>query len=154
MTTFVILLLVMAAGLVALAVRRKLSAEKVKRPPQQQNPFAALSIVFDEASACPEVMKYSGQRLLSREAPKLPLPNCSAKKCTCSFHHFSDRRKAARRADETGIIEEPYVGPDRRLESRGRRADDRPAGQDPAPTETKDPHADTYFDFHKKTGAF
>jgi hypothetical protein len=144
-------MLVLAAGFLVLAGIFKRRGWNKKLSPGQ-NPFAAVSIVFDDTKACAEVMKYSGQRLLRGDAPKLPLRGCSAKKCTCSFHHFTDRRKGSRRGDETGIFTSTFQGSNRRLKNRGRRAEDSPRGA--APRELKDSHSDTYFDFNKKTDTF
>jgi hypothetical protein len=43
-----------------------------------------------------------GQRFLANEAPELPLPGCSAKKCECHFVHFRDRRSGRERRGPFG----------------------------------------------------
>ena len=47
--------------------------------------------------ACEAVMQFDGKRLLSDEAPVLPLTRCDAKKCHCHFEHHEERRVDERR---------------------------------------------------------
>jgi hypothetical protein len=49
------------------------------------------------AGACETVQHLAGTRFLSNEAPTLPVPGCTAPKCTCSFVHHDDRRQSDRR---------------------------------------------------------
>ena len=127
-------LIVGLAALLALRIsansaKRDVSMRRVsKRRAKKTGPFAAVSIVFDKEKACPEVMKLSGQRFLAGEAPKLPLRDCSVKRCSCSFHRYSDRRQ---KVIQRGVIEQPYSGPQQRGANRGRRADDMPSGSGP-----------------------
>ena len=73
--------------------------------------------------ACDFVRALKGQRLLSLEAPRLPLIGCScATQCECRFQHFSDRRAGTRRTDERGDTGN-VVSPDRRR-APGRRNTD------------------------------
>ena len=73
--------------------------------------------------ACEYVCALKGQRLLSLEAPRLPLIGCScATQCECRFQHFSDRRAGPRRMDERGNTGK-LDAPDRRR-APGRRDTD------------------------------
>ena len=47
---------------------------------------------------CEPVKKLKGKRLLSKNAPSLPLPDCGAADCQCWYEHFADRRIDDRRA--------------------------------------------------------
>jgi hypothetical protein len=47
--------------------------------------------------ACEAVTSLEGNRFLPHEAPALPVPGCNAKKCTCGYMHFDDRRQEDRR---------------------------------------------------------
>lgn len=47
--------------------------------------------------ACAAAEQLGEIRFLPNEAPSLPLPGCSAQKCTCSFVHYDDRRDDERR---------------------------------------------------------
>jgi hypothetical protein len=72
-------------------------------------------------TACDQVRNLRGQRLLSLEAPRLPLIGCSCpQQCTCRFHHYPDRRAGPRRARERGMPGATWSTPDRR-NARGRR---------------------------------
>lgn len=47
--------------------------------------------------ACKAVQSLGSTRFLSDEAPRLPVPGCTAAQCTCSFIHHDDRRDDDRR---------------------------------------------------------
>ena len=75
--------------------------------------------------ACEQVRALKGARLLSLEAPRLPLVGCScATECSCRFQHYNDRRGGPRRADERGVPKSAWTSSDRRRGSRGRRDTD------------------------------
>jgi hypothetical protein len=67
----------------------------------------------------------AGRRFLSHEAPRLPLPECSAgTACPCGYKHYADRRGPPRRAEElTGIRRQTPGSPERRHD-HGRRSSD------------------------------
>ena len=96
------------------------------RPPQRSsapsNPYHSVSIL-PGAPACGAVCRLAGQRFLSRQAPRLPLPTCDVKSCGCRFQHYKDRRAGPRRHSGVGIMALPETGKERR-QSRGRRAED------------------------------
>ena len=97
------------------------------RPPVQstnygaQNPFHAVSVLVT-GSCCQEARKLAGERFLSRNAPPLPLPNCTMPEaCACRFKKHIDRRHHDRRA--FGSEQRWYAGQNRRTPG-GRRASD------------------------------
>ena len=76
------------------------------------------------SSACAEVRTLEGQRMLSEDAPMLPLTTCSHfANCTCRYRHYKDRRTEARRDSDDGLPQR-YVVDERRLRA-GRRVTDR-----------------------------
>ena len=84
----------------------------------------AVSIV-PGADACPPAVDLRAQRVLSKDAPPLPLGSCQWPwKCRCTYRHYADRRAAPRRAAELGRPERLVLS-DRR-ETPGRRAEDIP----------------------------
>ena len=92
------LLLVLALALViALYFLRKRGEAEAERPEAvksiaaKSSQFHAVSISFDKY-ACPAAKEMAGRRFLSTAAPKLPLPDCSAMQCNCTFKHHGDRR--------------------------------------------------------------
>jgi hypothetical protein len=71
-------------------------------------------------------------RYLSKEAPTLPLYDCTQpKSCTCRYKHYSDRRSGPRRTTDSDLYKNAlsrHVGAklttDERRRSKGRRATD------------------------------
>jgi len=86
------------------------------------NEFHAVSILPGE-HACAAAYRFTGQRFLSRHAPKLPLPTCDAFSCSCRFKHHKDRRAGPRRRNDFGLLSGSYPGQERRR-TGGRRIDD------------------------------
>jgi len=56
------------------------------------NPFHAVSI-HPAAQGCMAAEAIKGQRFLSEEAPGLPLEECTAAVCHCTYAHHVDRRR-------------------------------------------------------------
>ena len=93
------------------------------RPAAQANPYHAGS-VLPCAKACAAAYRFSGQRFLSRQAPRLPLPSCDVATCGCRFKHHKDRRSGPRRNSDVGMMTLGYSGQERRLTRGGRRSTD------------------------------
>ena len=75
--------------------------------------------------ACEAAMALRRKRFLSREAPELPLEDCSCSTCACRYEHYDDRRKGQRRARDLGVSIDGFEGTDNRLPTRrGRRKDE------------------------------
>ena len=76
-----------------LFVRNRGSTKKTLNPEASKSrdntAFHAVSIKFD-AQACEAAKMMSGRRFLSNAAPRLPLPDCNALECRCSFSHHKD----------------------------------------------------------------
>lgn len=81
------------------------------------NPHHAVAIRPGK-DCCGEARALAGRRFLSGEAPDLPLRECTAKRCTCVYQHFDDRRSGIERRKAS-----TFPRYDRRR-SRGRRVDD------------------------------
>jgi hypothetical protein len=65
-------------------------------------PWHAVSIV-SRITTCEAALQRRGQRYLSREAPRLPLPECDRSQgCRCVYRHHADRRAGPRRSSESG----------------------------------------------------
>lgn len=93
-------------------------------PQRKVQAFHSVTIV-PGIGACAEARRLVGQRFLSREAPRLPLKDCSRGDCTCRYEHHEDRRKGPRRAREMGVAIDGYEGPEQRKPvKRGRRKSD------------------------------
>jgi hypothetical protein len=96
-------------------------AKPAKREPR--NRWHAVAIV-PGATHCQAVEAIKGRRILSSEAPILPLPKCDVAVCKCKYRHHEDRRGEPRRSEEAqGAGMRSRDGVDRR-NSRGRRETD------------------------------
>src|SRR5579862_64213 len=69
---------------------------------------------------CPASAALEGARLLSNEAPHLPLSDCSSPwRCKCTYEHRADRRSATRRiTDLESRHNPPRSGKDQRQRTR------------------------------------
>jgi hypothetical protein len=85
--------------------------------------YHCVSIVA-KAQGCAAAKQLKGVRMLSAEAPRLPLPGCErGADCDCTYRHHDDRRAGPRRAEERGRLAGPWSMTDRRHRG-GRRATD------------------------------
>jgi len=86
--------------------------------------FHAVSIV-PGAKACAQVKALTNVRLLSLEAPRLPIVGCAnPDSCRCRFEHHDDRRAGPRRSGLRASMQETMSTGDDRRRSRGRRESD------------------------------
>jgi len=81
--------------------------------------------VVSGSQSCEAARALRERRFLSREAPRLPLPDCTqAGLCRCSYRKFADRRAGPRRDEEQlGTRRTRDAGSERRA-GRGRRRTD------------------------------
>jgi|SRR6185295_1942868 len=115
------------AAVYRIRLRSQISG-KVQRNQRITNPWHAVSIVTGSVVAddyiCKAAMALREKRVLSAEAPQLPLRECSNPGgCRCHYQHHSDRRSDRRRARDNGLPGRDYGGPERRR-SEGRRQTD------------------------------
>jgi hypothetical protein len=75
---------------------------------------------------CAAAKALKDQRMLSADAPRLPLATCEwPAECRCTFRKFDDRRVGPRRAGERGMLASPWVNTERRRKGTvGRRESD------------------------------
>lgn len=90
--------------------------------------FRGVEIIPGEDGCCSAVNELAGQRMLSHEVLKLPLAECTAAECRCTYKLFDDRRTDVRRAaDEVYDMASALHEDDKRsLDRTGRREGDRP----------------------------
>jgi len=75
-------------------------------------------------AACPAALALKDVRILSADAPRLPMTECTMPTdCRCTYRHHDDRRAGPRRALDRNERPEPWRGGERRR-SVGRRATD------------------------------
>jgi hypothetical protein len=99
-------------------------AKGVNSGSRQTSPWHAVSIVTG-SSGCDAARALTATRYLSREAPRLPLAQCSdPESCSCSYKHYGDRRGRPRRKEEIIGLRRSRPAESERRQVRGRRADD------------------------------
>ena len=62
-----------------------------RRVSAQSTEFHAVSIRTGRRE-CDAVKALKGQRILSKDVPRLPLPGCDIVDCECGYVHYQDRR--------------------------------------------------------------
>jgi hypothetical protein len=112
-----------SSGFFAALFGAKKAPQQPQRAATSNNPYHAVS-VLPGTDACAAAYRFSGQRFLSTQAPRLPLPSCDTKTCGCRFKHHKDRRSGPRRNSDIGMVMAGFSGNERR-QSRGRRTTDR-----------------------------
>ncbi len=116
--------LVFATGAAGWLVFRRPSVTEGRaphRPKAAGGGFGAVEIRVS-GGACLPARSLKGQRFLSREAPALPLPDCTAAQCTCKFTKWSDRRSESRRLEHGGLSASIFLANNRRTKRERRRA--------------------------------
>lgn len=74
--------------------------------------------------ACAAALSLKDVRVLSADAPRLPLVDCeSPSTCKCVYRHHDDRRAGPRRATELDELADPWAHSERRR-AWGRRETD------------------------------
>ena len=97
--TIGLILTVILIALIVLSRRNTSSTDRRRPTPQRHNlaktgsQFHAVSIRFAD-NACEAAKAIEDKRILSAEAPRLPLPDCDVLQCKCRFIHHQDRRRA------------------------------------------------------------
>ena len=88
--------------------------------------FRGVQINTNGDDCCRAVNALAGKRFLSNNVPMLPLDECDAAECRCTYQLFDDRRTDTRRAGDVSfdIASQLYEPENRRVATRGRRNDD------------------------------
>ena len=66
------------------------------------NPWHAVAVQAGP-KRCKAVEALTGNRYLSKDAPKLPLRDCTEPQCSCRYRHYEDRRHAGVPLDDNGV---------------------------------------------------
>jgi hypothetical protein len=72
--------------------------------------------------ACRAAQLLQGHRFLAKNAPPLPLRECSAARCSCTFSKLPDRRTDGRRLEHSGLHTTLFIAANRREKRDRRRA--------------------------------
>jgi hypothetical protein len=89
-------------------------------PPKAGGRFSGVEI-RTRSGACRAAHALQGRRFLSKDAPSLPLPDCTHVQCACSFSKLPDRRTEGRRLDYGTLNASLFLTTNRRMK-RDRRA--------------------------------
>lgn len=103
------------------------SAASTVAKPKPVPRYDAVEVVPAAYGACPAVLAIAGKRYLSRDLPKLPLPDCDKAHCECGYRRHRDRRAGSRRSGglQGAKLEIEQEQEDRRIPGRrGRRRTD------------------------------
>jgi hypothetical protein len=88
-------------------------------PPKAGGRFSGVEI-RTRGGACRAAQALRGRRFLSKDAPSLPLPDCTHATCACSFSKLPDRRTEGRRLDYGTLNASLFLTTNRRMK-RDRR---------------------------------
>ena len=106
--------------LLAFILRDTWLPRRTARPPA--SPFHCVSIE-STTGCCGVCESIRGRRFLVKQAPPLPLVECTAAKCVCRYVHYGDRRSGRlRRLHDRGGTQRDLVSTDRRLKRDRRRS--------------------------------
>ena len=88
--------------------------------------YRGVQVNRTRVGCCDAVRAIAGKRFLSHEIPMLPLADCDATACGCSYQLFEDRRTGMRRDSpvSSGASHQYRTWDDRKKASQGRRRDD------------------------------
>lgn len=77
-------------------------AESVTAQPEK-SAYRSVEVFADTETCCQAAKDIAGQRFLSASAPFLPLKNCGAANCRCSYKRYKDRRTDSRRSSDVAF---------------------------------------------------
>jgi hypothetical protein len=67
------------------------------------------------AGACDAARLVEGKRMLTKDAPRLPLRDCDRQdSCKCTYKHLADRRGEPRRTIDSGFGIPKVISPEKR----------------------------------------
>jgi hypothetical protein len=120
----IIALVVSAAAAYWLVARRK--APRSTAPPpslamKAGGRFGAVQI-RPRMDACRAAQLLQGHPFLAKNAPALPLRECNAPRCSCTFSKLPDRRSDGRRLEHGGLHTTLFIAANRRTKRDRRRA--------------------------------
>lgn len=113
-------------GLLAKLTGSSRSREQSSAEKKTAAAYRAVEVVPSAEGCCKAATEIAGRRYLSNEVPRLPLDQCDAANCLCTYQLYDDRRMDARRASDIGydIASELRNTENRRTDSGGRRVED------------------------------
>jgi hypothetical protein len=120
----IVALAVSAAAAYWLVARRKAARSTAPPPPlaaKAGGRFGAVQI-RPRMGACRAAQLLQGHPFLAKDAPALPLRECNAGRCSCTFSKLPDRRSDGRRLERGGLHVTLFIAANRRKKRDRRRA--------------------------------
>ena len=92
----------------------------------ESSKYRGVQVTASTDACCEAAKAISGKRFLSDNVPMLPLDDCDANNCQCTYKLYDDRRTDCRRASDLGsdIATQLSENSHRNSELAGRRIDD------------------------------
>jgi hypothetical protein len=95
--------------------------DRLSTPPRKVGGRFSGVEIRTRGGACRAALALHGQRFLAKDAPSLPLPDCTHAQCACTFSKLPDRRTEGRRLDYGTLNASLFLTKNRRMK-RDRRA--------------------------------
>jgi len=88
--------------------------------------YRGVQVIVNKTDCCQAALAIADKRCLIDQIPKLPLNDCGAKNCRCTYERFDDRRTDSRRASDLGydMASQLREEDNRSNTSSGRRSND------------------------------
>lgn len=88
--------------------------------------YRGVQVTVNTDACCEAARELTGQRFLSDDVPMLPLDDCDANNCQCTYKLYDDRRTDFRRASDVtfDIATQLCEDDNRNSDTTGRRNDD------------------------------
>ena len=93
----------------------------------KKSAYHGVEVIADTKTCCQAAKDIAGERFLSASAPFLPLKDCDAADCRCSYKRYRDRRGDYRRSSDVAfdILSQQHQDEEKRSQQpNGRRASD------------------------------
>lgn len=97
------------------------SPQRLSAPPAKAGGRFSGVEIRTRGGACRAAHALQGRRFLAKDAPALPLPDCTHVQCACTFSKLPDRRTEGRRLDYGTLNASLFLTTNRRTK-RDRRA--------------------------------
>ena len=115
-------------GLFSKLIGKRSSAKKPakKQSDASNSRYRAVQVNAHAKDCCDAVQALAGRRFLSDEVPKLPLEDCDAAECRCTYRLYDDRRADVRRSSDLtyDIASQLHADNNRNDSIPGRRKND------------------------------
>ncbi len=79
-------------------------SRKTRAAAANRSNYRAVEVFAGKDGCCSAAQDILGRRFLSDEVPMLPLPQCDAQSCGCTYRLYNDRRRSSLgRGEDCGV---------------------------------------------------